>query len=261
MNAPIRVLADEKYDSDYVNNDKDRTWQRKMNQGYHGKPRTPGQVLPEGTFSKSASEIAMILKQHSTDFKQAMSKLTSYINRSGKNLEGADKERLYSAKDSLRNAYGQQEPTTTESSSEIPVYGLPPGHNMDDGYLKTGIDEAYKPSPHTEVTDMAVPLNAATRLLSSIQNSVQDPSNDTSISHVIEADKWSQKVTDSDNKSAVPEGTFDKSAQDIASTLKRVSKDHQQAMSRLNFYANRGGANVDKSKMDAARTALTNLYK
>lgn len=104
-------------------------------------------------------------------------------------------------------------------------------------------------------------LNAAARL-ASILNSVQDPSSDTTISKV-EADKWSKKVTDSDDKGAVPAGTFEKSAEDIAKTLKRVSKDHGQAASRLSFYKNRGGSKLsseEKSKLDKAESILKGLY-
>jgi hypothetical protein len=293
-NAASRLLADssdQAYDTTYVNNDKNFNWQREMEHKYKGKPRTPGRVLPEGTFTKSPSEIAHILKQHSESFAQAMAKLSSYINRSGRDLQGSDKERLYSAKDALRNAYGQPaQPATPaegntvmtplddntnvgfdetrigeiQGSSEIPIYGLPPGHNMDDAVLDTGIDSEYQgPPPEQEVPDMAVPLNAAARLLGSIQNSVQDPGNDTHISHTVEADKWSQKVTDSDDKGAVPDGTFKGSAEDIAKTLKRVSKDHKQAADRLAFYRNRGGSKLpgdEKSKLDKAQQILKDSY-
>ena len=48
-----------------------------------------------------------------------------------------------------------------------------------------------------------------------------------------EADKnWSDKVK-TDNE--LPEGTFTKSAKEIADTLKKYSDDLKQAMSRLNF--------------------------
>lgn len=253
-NAATRILADEAYDSNYQNNDKDRTWQRKMDEGYHGKPRVPGRELPEGTFEGSASSIAQTLKSHSEDYAQAMSKLTSYINRQGINLQGADKARLSQAKDALRQAYGEQ-----VKAMENSMYALPLGHNLDDSTLKTGIDEPYDgPHPSEEVEDPM--LNAATRLLASIYNSVQDPSSDTTISQV-EADKWSKEVTDHDNHNAVPEGTFDKSAEDIAKTLKRVSKDHGQASDRIQFYINRGGKKVDHAKLEKAKDALKNLYK
>ncbi len=264
MNSLIRVLAmDEKYQEDYVNNDKNMNWQRDMDRKYAGRPRTPGRVLPEDTFTKSPSEIARILKSHSDDFAQAMSKLTSYINRQGRNLQGADKERLYSAKDSLRNAFGEQS-DPVESSTETPFNSVPLGHNPDDPYLDTGVEDVPEPVPTTEIHDMSgIEVKAAQRLLASIQNSIMDDSpSSTRISSVeVEADdKWSQKVTDSDDKSAVPEGTFTKSADDIAHTLKRGADSESQAMQRLTFYENRGGENVDKGKLDSAKEKLKKLY-
>jgi Protein of unknown function (DUF3175) len=203
MTAQTRLLAmDQEYETDYVNNNKDMTWQREMDHKYKGKPRTPGRVLPEDTFTKSPSEIAHILKQNSEDYQQAMSKLSSYINRQGRNLQGADKERLLSAKDALRNAYGEQnEPAT--ASSELPIYPLPPGHNLDDGYLETGIDCDPDKRATEPVTDPAVPLNAMTRLAASLQNTVQNEGTDTFIS----------KVEAEENPDS-----------DIARTLKRVSE-------------------------------------
>jgi hypothetical protein len=91
------------------------------------------------------------------------------------------------------------EPAT--ASSELPIYGLPPGHNLDDSYLKTGIDCNPDQRATEPVTDPQVPLNAAVRL-ASIQNTVQNEGTDTFISHTVEVD-------DSDS--------------DIAKTLKRVS--------------------------------------
>jgi len=77
------------------------------------------------------------------------------------------------------------------ANSEIPVYSLPPGHNLDDGALDTGLDSPdMGPRPQTEIDDPQVPtLGAASRLLSSIYNSVQDPSSDTHISTVEDQDQ------------------------------------------------------------------------
>lgn len=74
------------------------------------------------------------------------------------------------------------------------------------------------------------------------------------------ADKW---VKDVDTHSNLPEGTFQGSASDIAKTLKSKSKDLKQAMSRLNFYINRGGDNLsssEKSKLESAKEKLRKLY-
>jgi hypothetical protein len=255
MSALTRIEADDSYDKNVRNNDKDYTWQREMEHKYNGRPRTPGRVLPEETFTKSSSEIARILKSHSDDFKQAMSKLTSYINRQGRNLTGADRERLYSAKDSLRNAYGNQ----VESSSETPINTVPLGHNLDDSYLDTGIEDVPEPVPTTEIRDMSG-IEAAGRLLASIQNSIMDDSPSSTRISSVEAENWSSEVTKHDDKSAVPEGTFDKSADDIAKTLKNGADSEGQAMKRLTFYENRGGSNVDKGKLDDAKSKLKNMY-
>jgi hypothetical protein len=251
MKAAQRLVRAEVQVTDPPNNNKDYTWQHKMDKGYKGKPRTPGQVLPEDTFSKSPSEIANLLKMHSTDYGQASSKLNSYINRQGKNLQGEDKSRLYDAKEHLKNAYGEH--TETSASTEMPIYALPPGHNLDDPDLDTGFhpEELVKDGP------MPTKLKAALRL-ASIYNTLEEPGTDTSLSSVVEADKWVNKVHPDHN--AVPEGTFDKSAADIAKTLKRVSDSHGQASSRLNFYRNRGGKNVDQGKMDKAADILKGLY-
>jgi hypothetical protein len=230
----VRRLLGERQITDPPNNDKDYTWQDRMDRQYKGKPRTPGRVLPEGTFDKNPAEMVNVIKQHSEDYGQASRRLNSYINRQGRNLQGEDKKRLYDAKESLRNAYGEPKPTSgpksTTSSAETPVYALPPGHNLDDAVLDTGFD--------VEDLQMATELRAAQRL--------------------IEAEKWVKDVHPDHN--AVPEGTFEKSAADIAKTLKRVSNSHKQASSRLSFYRNRGGKNVDQKKMDEAEKILKGLY-
>lgn len=73
--------------------------------------------------------------------------------------------------------------------------------------------------------------------------------------------KWSAAV---DTDWTPSEGFFKKSAQSIASGLKRASKDLKQAMSRLNFYVNRAGKNLsaeDKSKLQHAKQLLSGLYE
>jgi hypothetical protein len=59
------------------------------------------------------------------------------------------------------------------------------------------------------------------------------------------------------------EGFWNGSASSIASGLKAKSKDLKQAMSRLNFYINRGGENLsdaDKSRLEGAKDALHKAY-
>lgn len=73
--------------------------------------------------------------------------------------------------------------------------------------------------------------------------------------------KWSSKVK---TKWSSPEGLFKESAEKIASTLKRNSKDLKQAMSRLNFYINRGGKGLsaaDKKRLNTAKDKLRKLYE
>lgn len=237
--------------TDPPKNNKDMTWQKRMNDSYKGKPRKPGRVLPEGTYSKSPSEIAHILKMHSDDYKQASSKLNSYINRSGRELQGNDRNRLYEAKEALKRAYGVRDdkPKTT-GNAWTPFYADPLPRN-DDQYLNTGIDDDPKGEPYHEEFPMSKEqqelgveperqvLQAATRL--------------------IKAEKWVKDVKP--KHGAVPEGTFEKSAEDIAKTLKRVSDSHKQASSRLSFYRNRAGENLSKEQKDKLAKAADILRK
>ncbi|MDB4904353.1 MAG: hypothetical protein JWQ63_3634 [Mucilaginibacter sp.] len=65
--------------------------------------------------SKDPKEIAESLKKSaekskrkkSSPYRSAMSMLTFYINRAGKNLEGSQKDILEKAKDELRKAFGR----------------------------------------------------------------------------------------------------------------------------------------------------------
>jgi len=66
--------------------------------------------------SKDPRKIAESLKRSaekstcrkSTPYRSAMSMLTFYINRAGKNLEASQKEVLEKAKDELRKVFGRQ---------------------------------------------------------------------------------------------------------------------------------------------------------
>jgi len=73
--------------------------------------------LKENIFeSKDPKEIARSLKKSAEEskrkkagpFQSAMSMLTFYINRAGKNLEGSQKEVLEDAKDELRIAFNKE---------------------------------------------------------------------------------------------------------------------------------------------------------
>lgn len=297
----MKIKADKQI-TDPPNNNKNFQWQREMHEDYKGKPRKPGQVLPEGTFTKEPSEISRLLKMHSTDYKSAMSKLNSYINRQGRNLQGADKNRLYDAKEALRGQYGIQEPEAT-SSTAFPMYQTPDGHNLDDAILDVGLFHSSDDRPRTkeEITVNSFTSQALARLQASQSKASQGPttavpeleidsSNGPSTVPAIEdsfeeshslsnsefetgfqtkaavrvlGEKWSKEVIDNDDHSAVPEGTFTKSADHIAKTLKKVSDSHGQASSRLAFYRNRAGKNLsseDNKKLESAQEKLKNLY-
>ena len=73
--------------------------------------------LERGVFkSDSPSKIAQSLKQSaerserlkSSPFRSAMSMLTFYLNRGGKNLSAARKRKLEAAKGKLREAFGRK---------------------------------------------------------------------------------------------------------------------------------------------------------
>jgi hypothetical protein len=72
--------------------------------------------------------------------------------------------------------------------------------------------------------------------------------------------KWSGKV---ETEWKPKEGFFKQSAEKIAAGLKRNSKDLKQASSRLNFYKNRAGKNLDvkdKARLELAKEKLHALY-
>jgi len=74
----------------------EKKWSGKVKTKYHP---------PEGTFTKSAEEIATQLAKDSSDLKQAMSRLNFYINRAGENLSTERKRVLDKAKDLLRKKF------------------------------------------------------------------------------------------------------------------------------------------------------------
>lgn len=153
LKASARLLADS-----------NNHWQKEVEDDYKGKYEPYGDKLPEGTFTdKSPGNIANKLKQHSEDHGEASSKLNMYVNRQGRNLQGADKVKMDQTKEALDQAYGMEnkptkpaDTTKTTSSSEGLIYVPPEGHNEDDPFLKTGLDE----DPDTEPM-----LNASARLL------------------------------------------------------------------------------------------------
>lgn len=77
---------------------------------------------------------------------------------------------------------------------------------------------------------------------------------------LIEADKWSQKVTDK-VKTHPPEGLFTESADAIARGLKKLHPDLKSAMNALTFYINRAGKNLtNEANLEKAKDKLRKLY-
>jgi hypothetical protein len=72
-------------------------------------------TLDKGVFKRTPRAIALSLKRSadrsrrrkSTPFRSAMSMLTFYMNRGGKNLSATQKKKLGKAKDELRELYGR----------------------------------------------------------------------------------------------------------------------------------------------------------
>jgi hypothetical protein len=84
-----------------------KKWSRKVTE------TSDAMTLDKGVFKKTPRAIALSLKRSaershrrkSTPFRSAMSMLTFYMNRGGKNLSAAQKKKLDKAKDELRDVY------------------------------------------------------------------------------------------------------------------------------------------------------------
>ncbi len=74
-------------------------------------------------------------------------------------------------------------------------------------------------------------------------------------------EKWSNKVKE---KFHPPEGTFSKPPKEIARIISQNKKaSYQTAMSRLNFFLNRGGENIDpvmRAGVERAKEELRKMY-
>jgi Protein of unknown function (DUF3175) len=90
--------------------DKKKRWSQEVTE------HSDALILEQGVFAlDDPKEIAASLKRSaeashrrkSEPFRSAMSMLTFYINRAGKNLSNPDRERLEQAKDELRKAFGR----------------------------------------------------------------------------------------------------------------------------------------------------------
>jgi len=64
---------------------------------------------------------------------------------------------------------------------------------------------------------------------------------------------WRKKVKP---KYHPPEGTFKKSAEEIASVIMQGAKDYAQAILRLNYFLNRGGRNIKQDVRDNVKKAM-----
>jgi hypothetical protein len=86
-----------------------RRWSQKITE------TSDAMTLDEGVFKKTPRAIALSLKRSaersrrrkSTPFRSAMSMLTFYVNRGGKNLSATQRKKLDQAKDELRELYGK----------------------------------------------------------------------------------------------------------------------------------------------------------
>jgi hypothetical protein len=127
---------------------------------------------------------------------------------------------------------------------QFPFQAITPVHNLDDAFLKTGIDEPFIEQPEEEVKDMSIPLNAAARLVAT----------------AVTAEKWSKDV---DTKKHPPEGKFaEGSAEEIANWAERSHKgDLGKAIQSLSFYINRGGKNLSEEQKGRVEHAKKILEK
>lgn len=58
--------------------------------------------VPPNFYKSTSSAIATWLHKNSEDYTQAIKRITAYVNRAGKNLSAADRQRLEAAKEKLR---------------------------------------------------------------------------------------------------------------------------------------------------------------
>lgn len=105
--ASVRIDAKEYYRSAKP---KHMHWIERTENKRKGHYRQDGEELPEGVFKGSPSSIANTLKSKSKDMKQALSRLSFYRNRSGKNVPDSEHARLDQARDAIYRAYGETPP-------------------------------------------------------------------------------------------------------------------------------------------------------
>jgi hypothetical protein len=172
MDAIKRILA---YDQGQIDQHRDATWQMRRDNKHKGKPM-PENHLPEGTFKQtSPGGIANTLKNKSDDLDQAMRRLNNYTNGRGREIPNNERNKLEQTKHALQDAYGVKENEDSQGPSKNPtnntnanfqtsINTVPIGHNLDEGYLDTGLDGVSTEDPTTTVQDPV--LGAVSRLLS-----------------------------------------------------------------------------------------------
>lgn len=98
----------------------DKTWVKKMekhvDQKYQGQQK-PQSLEDEKIFTLAPGALASRLRAlHPNDFAAAMSSISAYMNRAGKQLLSPDKDRLNKAKQELRKLFGKDAPNEDQSS-------------------------------------------------------------------------------------------------------------------------------------------------
>lgn len=104
-------------------------------------------------------------------------------------------------------------------------------------------------------------IGANTQMVQLSDGSMKYLANDEIMDRMVSEKKWVSKV---DTDYSPPEGTFTKSAEEIATQLHKDSEDLDQAMSRLTFYINRAGDNLSnkrKSVLNKAKDLLRKKFK
>ena len=102
VEAFVRSLGD-KYDLE-SSDDRKATWSEARWSGEVATSWTP----PEGLFTKSAEEIARVVAAASKSLKQAVSKITFYLNRAGDKLSAEDRSRVSGALKIVRGIFGKK---------------------------------------------------------------------------------------------------------------------------------------------------------
>jgi hypothetical protein len=91
-----------------------KRWSRRVTETSNALDLDPGVFLRDAprSIARSLKRSAERSRRRKSDaFRSAMSMLTFYINRAGKNLSKARRKRLEAAKEELRSLYHRERPT------------------------------------------------------------------------------------------------------------------------------------------------------